>query len=805
MNFKTLPVRQRNTAGFTLIEVMIAVVVLATGLLALAAMQGALARNAADAKARGAIMAALTSRMAELRQAPPSTTGTTPVTTTFTRTNAAWVNAAALQAGADDLQVVQTVQTYRWSAGAYVTSAVALPSSTLTRARLAASWTNADGTAKTLTVSSDLSDMIYGSGRGYNNPAANSSALVTPVIRQQNPSNIPGVIPIASGNQATAASNPQPILVGRDDTLVGTRFDVLTYIPEGATAKISKRFDTELIKCRCKYGAVNVNEAYGVAGEAQFPAVWNGDTYAVYKPSGGGVPYGRSLRAGEDPDYSGRTNGNPDNSGRLQSTECTECCRDHHDQAASPVKFDPEASLDPLNPGVALYTKYDLNSAGTLVPQTNTSSGTYVASCRVVKTGGLWRTTADMYARQFGLLKTSDVGVLAAKSGVPDTSTVGTYQQYVKDYLGQLDGSAGQATPPNDGQSRFDAITALQAPSSIAITLSTALSEDWRYLHARGLYVDHLESAALAAIAKAIAKCPSGTAIVECILPVVPFTTINMTEMVEWTPSSSILQVNNKSLLDFDIYEPMGGRTKAIGNGSERTISKSLLSNSGVAVGTTISGAVDRQGDLASITDNQPFLAGTGGAGGGTQTPFKVRLLRDFIGEISNIYAPRFTTAAEANKSCVGGANGTGSKDYDCSTGAPVPAAAVVVLTGYGREGTSGRTTYRLTGSCSKADGTIVQVTKDLDEVPVYFDYNITAATIGTTNLSWVTSGTDGTRSDTTTVTVPLPPGIAASSLITVTATQQGSGPTHVATIRSCTTNGGENQINDIVWNKPWL
>ena len=43
--------------GFSLIEVLIAVVILATGLLALAALQGSLTRSSAEAKTRGRVAA----------------------------------------------------------------------------------------------------------------------------------------------------------------------------------------------------------------------------------------------------------------------------------------------------------------------------------------------------------------------------------------------------------------------------------------------------------------------------------------------------------------------------------------------------------------------------------------------------------------------------------------------------------------------------------------------------------------------------------------------------------------------------
>ncbi len=47
----------RSDRGFSMIDVLVAIVVLATGLLALAALQGALTRNGADSRARSQVAA----------------------------------------------------------------------------------------------------------------------------------------------------------------------------------------------------------------------------------------------------------------------------------------------------------------------------------------------------------------------------------------------------------------------------------------------------------------------------------------------------------------------------------------------------------------------------------------------------------------------------------------------------------------------------------------------------------------------------------------------------------------------------
>lgn len=589
----------RRASGFNLIEVMVAVVILATGMLALAALQGALARNTADTKARGAVMAALSSRMSEIRQAPPA------AGKTWTMSDA-WVSAAAAQAGSSNLQVVETITAYRWNGTGYVTTSVTSPASTFTRASLQASWTGAGG-AKTLTLASDLSSSMYGLGSGYPVPDPNGSAAKAPIVRQDNPSNMAGVIPIVTGNQATAASNPQPIIEGEDSNLrVGTSFDVLNYVPEGSTAKITKRFQTEVIKCRCEYN----DPGYSVAGAPQWPAVWDGNTYTVH--AGSGSPAGVSANAGEDDDYAGVTkgNGNGKTTGRLQSEQCTECCRDHHDASGSALeaRYDPEAS----NVG-----KYNLSN-GALAA---VSSGNYVAACRVVKVDGLWRTTADMYQRSYGLLETTNVGGVAAKSGIPSTAATGAYQTYVKSYLSTY--TYTDTTPPGDPQASFDGTTGLNEPASIAIT--TPSTTDYRYLHSRGLYVDYLGTKAQAAIKKCDGK--SGTQYTECLLPVLPFTTINLTEIAAWTPTdNNVLAVNTNNTLYFDVDEPSGGRTLGIKSGTASSLTVSRRSNSGVAVSDDIAGAVDENGDESTGSDSQQFVVGSGSTGGGGSNYFWVRL-----------------------------------------------------------------------------------------------------------------------------------------------------------------------------------
>ena len=68
-------------------------------------------------------------------------------------------------------------------------------------------------------------------------------------------------------------------------------------------------------------------------------------------------------------------------------------------------------------------------------------------------------------------------------------------------------------------------------------------TNDTKWLHARGLYIDYLEQEAVDAVADAKSSCQgsSGAAATaaqlrDCVLKVLPFTSINLTELAEWTP-----------------------------------------------------------------------------------------------------------------------------------------------------------------------------------------------------------------------------------------------------------------------------
>ena len=72
----------------------------------------------------------------------------------------------------------------------------------------------------------------------------------------------------------------------------------------------------------------------------------------------------------------------------------------------------------------------------------------------------------------------------------------------------------------------------------------------------------------------------------------------------------------------------------------------------------------------------------------------------------------------------------------------------------------------------------------------------------GATSGSIAAATNDKKKTESTVVTFP---GLVADDLIVVTLTAQAlSDSEQYASVTSCSTNGGGNQINDVVWSKPW-
>lgn len=534
-----------RSQGFTLIEVMIAVLVLATGFLALTALQGALIRSSADAKARSQIASYAASEMDRLRLGGISAIVDVPAVgladVGATDPLALAADAAAL---GDLNRTIEVTQYVANAAGQFLENAGSPGDSAyFKRVTITMDWTDATGGDRSLRMQTDVSPLALDASKVLvDRPPPEDQGLRPPVRR---PSPVTeGMIPIATGggdDQSTAATNPKPKLVGGESgTYVSdTRFDILTYSTDAYTppgfVRFDKRIETAIIGCTCQ------NDTDGFQGDdflvfqgskAFRPTFWNGTTY-------------------EDPSIAvSAVTTSP--AAVSQSVLCDVCCRDHKDPVSeSGPKFSPWSGQD------SAHYRADLVAVG--------AGENYQEACRVIRVNGSFRVAADPKIQDTALVATRDspptdssgsqlAGVSNNTSAISPLIQVPVefpYVDYVYAYIKKVFSDRISNPNPYDpvavDAKGIQQAKGLNVPTYVPILPAPVPPAtgawDVRWMHGRAIMADYLEPDAVDRIeqAKASTSSPLCTSsdeqeLAQCVLPHAPVATINTTELARWVP-----------------------------------------------------------------------------------------------------------------------------------------------------------------------------------------------------------------------------------------------------------------------------
>lgn len=512
----------KNQRGFSLLEVLIAVVVLAAGLLALTALQGALVRSSADAKARSQLVTYAQSVMDRARQQGyGSFQNGTPVTQSAYLTDFAPYASPAAAASAELARVAQAMGVSSVTDTSTVTRVV-VGTNEYKVVNVKLDWKDIDDTTRSVRLQSVVSPLVLTQNDlvDYDN---STSISYRPIVRRPTPVT-EGMIPIAVGNgEDTAATNPKPQLVGRDNnTLVSdTRFDLLTFNAGdngGNTdyVRFDKRIETAMVGCTCQTGldgfptggnAPPINAL--LAQRAFRPTYWDGDRYT-------------------EPEVATYTPNRSPASDVVQSQLCDVCCRDHEDARG-------EAEKPKFSPWINSHEHY-LDVSGSPV-----TSGTFYEACRVIRVEGIWRVAADPKVQDVSLLPTNMYPTTSGSNAAPADNNAATsalvssvgktsYVAFAYDFIKQFFYDKTALTAAD--RKTMQANAGLNNPDYVPIGPG-----EQRWLHARAILTDFLEPAAVSRRDKAIAECTATTTETraQCVLPYVPMATINATELAEWS------------------------------------------------------------------------------------------------------------------------------------------------------------------------------------------------------------------------------------------------------------------------------
>ena len=706
--------------GFSMIEVLIAVVVLGFGLMALAALQTTIIRSSAETKAQTIALQLAKDKIEDLRSFQNLVGYKNNITSSVSNESLSVSNVEFTRSW-----VVERFA-YRPSTGAFVSvtpltgdtptggnPAIYVADNEYKTIAVTVNWTDANGVAQSVRLNDAVAALSPGDSSKVVLNNANTSQARKPQVRIYDPGAIGGVIPIAVGNNSsTAASNPTPVVKGKNNDIAETQFEVLTYAGTSGNVLAQSRVETAVVGCTCS----TANAPAATTARGYRPTFWNGYRYAppnvtTDKPTAGWT------------------------SVATESDRCTACCRDHRDPSGvTGAKFDPWRTT---------HNHY-LRSGSTL---TLANTGVYNESCRLIRVDGFFRVASDLRNDYFGFLEPNNSNDLTNTNqnlrayaprddqGNLANDATTNYQNFVLKYMDDrfsnntafnyntaLATSAYETTyglnNPVDN-SNVPTPIAIKPTATVAAKNGSNVwvNNDSKWTHARGLYIDWIEPDALDVIKQARNNCANKSTQAlrnACVLPYVPFTSINLTELADYksrltttatTDDTTTIKVANNSFYDPDNSNiPTRGNvykgTNPVKDNKAFALSYITHSNSGVALKLPI------DTEEVELKDNQEYIIATGSPQAVTDINFTLNM----TGHGSSTPYPQAGDYI-TNESCNTG-TGYPTTSQACSFAPDANGNMVVKVTGYTK-----LRQQSVPNGC-KANGSV--------DMPIIVDYNLT-------------------------------------------------------------------------------
>jgi len=587
-----------NQAGMGLLDVLLAIVIFAVGMLALANLQTNLTRSSSDSNSRTVAANIAEEMIEDMRnfEVISSQTGKKAY-------NDIVDDSSTVSRGGIDYTVAVDVQDYYFSAdrvSVQKTAPAGVGGSSFKYVELTVSWNTAQefqidetqSTSDRLGSGSITTSAIIPSITPFGNLRVASvkeeSELTTPLVNYQ-PGLNPDIVAIQLGaNKFKESTTPEPV-VRRRDELVESWFDVITYSTGSDGTSFLRREEFASISCECTLRA-----ASGNGDDGRQPTIWSGAGWT--EGAVVGKQYGESA-----------TN--------QQSQYCDVCCQDHHDTGSGSESYRPWASSFSGD-----HPHYNRSNKGVL--SVASVGQTYIEACRLVRKDGFFRVAQDFDLKRQNAFP---------ENYLDDSQEVSAYSTYVVDAIDDHFEN-GTSIPAAADTLNFDGRDDLNPTP-----LPTASSATSQQLRSRGIYVD-TESTALQAnlyncfdVNGDRDECQAPQA--QNPIELYPFFDVQVTNLSRWTETEpgDPVEVSNEEISNNGYSRGLGrlagsqlGQSKA--HSTIETSNTGLISIAPIMLTptpaySTVDLTIEAGGDSTPPTDSgDPVVSGSLTNSGGTGT-----------------------------------------------------------------------------------------------------------------------------------------------------------------------------------------
>lgn len=495
--------KNKISKGFSLIEVMISLVVLAVGVLALSSIQTTLIKNSSNANQRSIAVSLAQKKIDDLKSYSLLTSGTTWAAESIPASGLAFSHIAdnaggspvgSSELGAGNIQMGNTTYTLSWTVENYIHNAalsapiVSTPPSTYPDMKLvsvAVTWDDELGEQQQVMLSTVIDSypptataLSDNSSIGSVGPLANYTPEAAPDVIDIEVDTGDGI------NRQASKPLPDAVKTGSDSNTHVT-FEVMSYYTAASEIFASRQEEFETVDCTCTLQA-GTSEAFPPAH-----VVWDEDVNDRYDYVSEKIS---KITAAQT------------NNANDVDELCAICCRDHHDADASAVKY----VAGTTSGNHTHYRTSDGAAAGT--------GDEYSESCRLKRVDGILRVFQDWNLIDLTVMNRTDLADGSALQA--------QYQTYVQQLL----------------LSEYGASTVPSSKPALRTPIQTAVGNK-QQLESRGVYLDkvyQLESTPGSTIVSTThSSYINDTANLDR-LEKVPFAELNLTLLSQWSSASTV-------------------------------------------------------------------------------------------------------------------------------------------------------------------------------------------------------------------------------------------------------------------------